>query len=70
EKGNIISASQLGMGDDWPLELHVTVTFEAVDGKTRLTLHHSGIPAGQMRELTSAGWHGSLDKLAEVLAKT
>jgi hypothetical protein len=30
-------------------------------------LLHVGIPAGEMRELCSAGWNESFDKLAENL---
>jgi uncharacterized protein YndB with AHSA1/START domain len=68
EKGNVVPASYYGMEGEWPLELLVTVTFEAYNGKTRLTLQHAGIPAGTMRELTAAGWNESFDKLADVLA--
>lgn len=68
ERGNIIPASTYGLGEDWPDELVVTVTFEDVGGKTKLTLRHAGIPAGNMKEMTGAGWNESLDKLAESLA--
>ncbi len=34
-----------------------------------MTLRHVGIPAGEMSELTEAGWNESFDKLAESLAK-
>jgi len=68
DKGNVVPASHYGMEGDWPLELLVTVTFEAVNGRTTMTLLHEGIPAGQMRDLTKAGWNESFDKLAEVLA--
>ncbi len=55
---------------DWPSELLVAVTFEEQEGKTKFTLRHVGIPAGQMRELCSAGWNESFDKLAEALTKS
>ncbi len=58
----MVPASQYGMTGDWPLELLVTVTFEVVDGKTRLTLRHEGLPAGS--EMVGYGWNESLDKLA------
>jgi uncharacterized protein YndB with AHSA1/START domain len=51
EKGNLVPASHYGMGGDWPSELLVTVTFEEQEGKTKFTLRHAGIPAGEMREL-------------------
>lgn len=64
EKGNVVSASHYGLGSDFPLELEVTVTFEEHDGKTKMTLRHSGIPAGETRDMTNAGWNESFDKLA------
>ena len=65
EKGNVVSASHYGLTGDFPLELRVTVTFEELKGRTKMTLRHVGIPEGQMRDLTRAGWSGSFDKLAE-----
>jgi uncharacterized protein YndB with AHSA1/START domain len=68
EKGNVIHASQLGMlGDNWPLELHVTIIFEDLGVKTKMILKHVGIPSGQIEEMTGEGWNGSFDKLAENL---
>lgn len=66
-KGNVVPATHYGMGSDFPLEMLVTVTFEESKGKTTMTLRHAGIPAGQVSELTEAGWKESFDKLAEVL---
>jgi uncharacterized protein YndB with AHSA1/START domain len=68
EKGNVVSASHYGMGDDFPLELLVTLTFEETeDGKTRFTLRHAGMPEGENSEMAGLGWNQSLDKLAESL---
>ena len=68
EKGNVVSASHYGMGDDFPLELLVTLTFEDYqDGKTRFTLRHAGMPEGEDSEMAQMGWNQSLDKLAEAL---
>ncbi len=67
EKGNVVPASHYGMSGDWPLVLPVTVTFEELDGRTRMTLQAAGIPAGENREMAEAGWNESLDKLARVL---
>lgn len=69
EQGNVVPASHYGMEGNWPLKLMVTVTFEALGNKTRMTLHHTGIPAGTMKELTQAGWNESFDKLAAYLTK-
>ena len=43
-KGNVVPASTYGMPGNWSLELQVTVTFEEQDGKTKMTLHHTGFP--------------------------
>jgi hypothetical protein len=57
------------MSPDFPAEMLMTVIFEIQAGRTRLTLRHAGIPAGEMRDLTRAGWNESLDKLAGVLGQ-
>jgi len=69
EKGNVVPATHYGMTADVPLEMLVTRTFEDMGGKTRMTLRHEGLPAGEMREGAGTGWSESFDKLAEVLAK-
>lgn len=67
EKGNIVPASHYGMTGDWPLELLVTLTFEKQGNKTKFTLRHEGMPAGDMIKQAEQGWNESLDKLAESL---
>jgi uncharacterized protein YndB with AHSA1/START domain len=67
--GNVVPASHYGMGDDWPLEMQVTVTFEEQAGKTKLTLRHAGMPVGEPGDMAEAGWNESFDKLAQELAK-
>jgi uncharacterized protein YndB with AHSA1/START domain len=67
EQGNVVPATHYGMGTDIPLELEVTVTLEEHDGKTKMILRHVGIPAGEMSDMTRAGWNESFDKLAESL---
>jgi uncharacterized protein YndB with AHSA1/START domain len=70
ENGNIVPASHYGMpGDTWPMELTVTITFEDLGGKTRMTLNHAGLPAGQMKELCGIGWNESFDKLTQVISQ-
>lgn len=68
EQGNVVPPSHYGMGDDSPMDLLVTLTFEEEAGKTKLTLTQSGFPEGEMAELSEAGWNESLDKLADSLA--
>jgi uncharacterized protein YndB with AHSA1/START domain len=67
EKGAIVPASHYGMQGVWASPLLVTVTLEDQGGKTKMTLRHQGIPAGEMGEMTSQGWSGSFDKLAALL---
>lgn len=38
EDGNVVPATYYDMGDDFPLELQITVSFEEHDGKTKMTL--------------------------------
>jgi uncharacterized protein YndB with AHSA1/START domain len=66
-EGNLVPATHYGFGEDFPLEMLVTVTFEEFKGKTMLTLHHAGFPEGDFGEL--AGWNESLDKFAATLAQ-
>ncbi len=66
EEGNVVPATHYGM-EGFPAEMQVTVTFEEHSGKTKMTLQHFGLPEGEMRNLASAGWNQSLDKLAESL---
>jgi uncharacterized protein YndB with AHSA1/START domain len=67
EHGNIVSAESYGM-EGFPLELEVVVTFEDLGGKTRMTVTHYGMPAGEMRQGATVGWNQSFDKLAAALA--
>ncbi len=67
EHGNVVPATHYGMSTDFPLEMRVTVTFEEVAGKTKMTLRHAGLPAGENRDMAGQGWNESFDKLAESL---
>ncbi len=68
EHGNVVPASHYGMDGDFPLEMLVTVTLEEIeDNKTKMTLRHAGIPAGEHEKGASEGWNESFDKLAESL---
>ncbi len=65
ENGNVVSAEKYGM-PGFPMELLITITFEEKDGKTKMTLVHSGI--AQLDEKTrqdmNQGWNQSFDKFA------
>lgn len=68
EKGNIVPSTHYKMAG-FPLEMLVTVTFEATDGKTKMTLTHSGIAGISPRDRRNMeqGWNQSFDKMEEVL---
>jgi uncharacterized protein YndB with AHSA1/START domain len=68
EKGNVVPATHYGMPAYIPLEMLVTVTFEDLDGKTRMTLRHAGLPTGEMSDGAGVGWNESFDKLEAYLA--
>ena len=67
EKGNVVSATYYGMKPGFPKELGMVLTFEEYDAITKLTLTQSGIPAGEMAEMTRADWNQSFEKLAKML---
>jgi uncharacterized protein YndB with AHSA1/START domain len=69
EQGNVISATHYGMPESIPLEMLVSMTFENEAGKTRMTLVHSGLPAGEMADGAVEGWNESLDRMVVVLAE-
>ncbi|MBX7255241.1 MAG: SRPBCC domain-containing protein [Candidatus Hydrogenedentes bacterium] len=68
EKGNVVSAADIGMGDAWPLEMHFTIKFEDLGGRTQFRIQHQGIPEGPVREMCAQGWNESFDKMADCLS--
>jgi len=68
EKGNIVPASDYGM-TGFPLELEVTIEFEDLGDKTKMTLVHRGIENidTKMREMMDQGWNESFDKIDQQL---
>jgi uncharacterized protein YndB with AHSA1/START domain len=69
EHGSVVSASHYGMNADFPLVLEVTLTFEDLGDRTKLTLRHLGMPAGEDAEGATAGWNESFDKLAALVER-
>ena len=65
--GNVVPASHYGIPGDFPLEMVVTVTLVEQDGKTVMTLVHSGMPGGEHGANAGLGWSQSFDKLAAVV---
>ena len=54
-EGNLVPATHYGMSADFPLEMLVTATLEEYEDKTKLTLHHVGIPSGADHDGTQQG---------------
>lgn len=68
-EGDHVDPTEYGLPPEFPAEMLVTVTFEDVDGKTRLTVHQS-MPAELAKQIGAyEGWSQSLDKLAAHLAE-
>jgi len=65
-EGNVVPAEDFGLPGDWPSEIVVSVTFESLRGKTKITVKETGIP-DEMSGPASAGMNESLDKLAVFL---
>jgi uncharacterized protein YndB with AHSA1/START domain len=65
--GNVVPATAYGFEGDFPLELLITITFEKLKGKVKLTLRHDGFPVGKHKDMANTGWNESLDKLRELL---
>jgi uncharacterized protein YndB with AHSA1/START domain len=53
--GNPVAPSYYGMPGDQPVEMAVQVRLEDEGGKTRLTLEHCGLPAGEMIDQSRIG---------------
>jgi uncharacterized protein YndB with AHSA1/START domain len=67
DKGNIVPASYYSMHESIPLIMEVRIEFENVDGKTKMTLYHTGLTSGEMKEMTRTGWSESFDKLDDFI---
>ena len=61
EDGKVAPQSEAGMPEGHPTTTEVRVELEAVDGGTRMTMTHAGIPGDSPG---AAGWAMALDKLA------
>ena len=64
EQGNKVSPEHYGMSPEWPAETIITVTFENVQGKTKLTVIQESVTPSKKRECAEQGWSESLDRLA------
>lgn len=67
--GKRIAPAEIGLPGDWDGRQTITFQLEELGERTRLTMRQTGIPSGQMREMATAGWSTSLDKLHESLVE-
>jgi len=65
EDGNVISPAQMGMPEGHPETTQVIVELEPVDGKTKMTMTHVGVPADSPG---ASGWGMAFDKLNTYLS--
>lgn len=70
EHGNLIPAAKYGLPESFPMESEITISFEDLGGKTKLTVYYPNIEGieGMMLENMTQGWNQSLDKLSQALA--
>lgn len=61
EQGNVMSPAAMGMPDGYPTTTKVTVLLADMDGRTKMTLTHAGVPASSG---AGGGWNQAFDKLA------
>lgn len=64
ENGNIMSASAMGMPEDFPVTTEVIIVLEDLGGKTKMTMTHAGMPANQG---ASGGWEQAFDKMSNYI---
>ncbi len=62
--GNVVPPTQYGLSEAFPLETLVTVEFEDLGDRTRLTVINRGIPIDDFTRYARQGWTESMDKLA------
>ena len=66
--GNRIDPTSVGMGPDFPAEIHTEIVFDAIrSDMTELTITERDWIMGQMAVYSFAGMQQSIDKLAESL---
>jgi len=67
EKGNPISAKEVGMPGDWPLDCKITIEFsDGNEEQVKIMINHEGIPK-EMHDDCVEGWNSSIDKLQRLV---
>ena len=67
EQGHVIAPSAMGMPDDHPERTQVTVVLENLDGRTKMTMTHAGVPANSGG---AGGWEQAFAKMTDYIETT
>lgn len=62
ENGNVVAPSAMGMPDNHPEKTQVTVLLENLDGRTKMTMTHAGVPADSSG---AGGWEQAFTKMTD-----
>lgn len=68
ESGRPLTPVEVGREPDWPDEVWTTVTFEDLDGRTRVTIHQTVSEAFAKQTGAHPSWLQMLDRLEGALA--
>ena len=69
-EGNLVAPTYYGMSADHPGEALVTITFDDLGGRTRVTLRHAIGAHVPERAGTEQGWTEMLEKLGEYVSRS
>jgi len=67
ERGDDVAANNAGKPDDWPEAIVTTVTFEDIDGKTKLTLHQTVAEEEAKKTGAYQSWFSMFARLENIL---
>lgn len=65
ENGNVVSQAAYGIEDDYPPATEIIVILEDVNGRTRMVMTHSGVPANEQG--AAVAWGQIFDKMITVI---
>jgi uncharacterized protein YndB with AHSA1/START domain len=63
----LVYTSRVTMPDGSSFDTGMEVTFQERDGRTRMTIVHTGFPSAELRDDHRGGWPGFLDRLERVV---
>ena len=63
----LVYTSRVTMPDGSGFDTGMVVTFQERDGRTQMTIVHTGFPSAELRDDHQGGWPGFLDRLERVV---